>query len=81
MTECSNADINRAIRIITRYIVKELIKEKNCNENEAFQYLIKTGTYKMLQNKKTELYAESPEYVLDMLRDELSGDWEKWCRD
>lgn len=35
----------------------------------------------MLQNKKTELYAESPEYVLDMLRDELSGDWEKWCRD
>lgn len=81
MTECSNADINRAIRIITRYIVKELIKEKNCNENEAFQYLIKTGTYKILQNKKTELYAESPEYVLDMLRDELSGDWEKWCRD
>ena len=81
MTRCSNADINRSIRIIIKYIVKELAREINHSKNDIFQYLIKTGTYKMLQNKKTELYAESPEYVLDMLRDELSGDWERWCRD
>lgn len=81
MTRCSSRNVTESIRIITRYIIKELAKEKQCSENEAFQYFIKTGTYRILQDKYTELYTESPEYVLDTLRDEMSGDFEKWYRD
>ncbi len=45
---------------------------------KVLQYLLKTMTYDLLQDRNSELYAESPEYVWSMLQDEENGNMEKW---
>ncbi|MCM1296974.1 MAG: hypothetical protein NC311_15660 [Muribaculaceae bacterium] len=43
--------------------------------------LLKTSTYELLQDKDSRLYAEAPEYVYSMLKDEQNGNVESWIRD
>lgn len=73
-------NINKSIQIITQYMAESLMRTKGCTENQAIQFLITTHTYQLLRNKKTKLYAESPEYVMDMLKDEISQNWESWYK-
>lgn len=74
----STTNINKSIQIISFYLVQRLSKDKDCTQEKALQYLLKTMTYDLLQDRNSELYAESPEYVWSMLQDEENGNMEKW---
>lgn len=76
----SSININKSIRAISRYLVHQLSQKDNCSEEEALKKLLKTMTYELLQDKDSELFAESPEYVWSMLRDEEAGDMEQWAK-
>jgi hypothetical protein len=51
--------------------------QRNIPQNEAVELLLKTAVYEMLLDKETMLYTEPRECVLDMLNDELNGEYEK----
>lgn len=74
----SSVNINKSIQVISFYLVCRLSKEENCSSEEALKELLKTMTYELLQDKESCLYAESPEYVWSMLKDEKEGDMESW---
>lgn len=74
----SSVNINKSIQAISFYLVRRLSKEENCSSEEALKELLKTMTYELLQDKESRLYAESPEYVWSMLKDEKEGDMESW---
>lgn len=74
----SSVNINKSIQVISFYLVRRLSKEENCSSEEALKELLKTMTYELLQDKESRLYAESPEYVWSMLKDEKEGDMESW---
>lgn len=79
--KASSVNINKSIQVISLYLVRRLSEENNCTEEAALKRLLKTMTYELLQNKESELYAESPEYVWDMLKDEKSGNMEAWIKE
>ena len=74
----SSVNINKSIQAISFYLVRRLSKEENCSSEEALKELLKTMTYELLQDKESRLYAESPEYVWSMFKDEKEGDMESW---
>jgi hypothetical protein len=37
-----------------------------------------TKTYSVLMKADSQLYRESPAYVVDMVEEEQSGDWTRW---
>lgn len=74
----SSVNINKSIQAISVYLVHRLSKEENCSSEDALKELLKTMTYELLQDKASCLYAESPEYVWSMLKDEKAGDMESW---
>ena len=76
--KASSVNINKSIQAITVYLVHRLSKEENCSCEDALKELLKTMTYELLQDKESYLYAEAPEYVWSMLRDEKEGDMESW---
>lgn len=47
----------------------------------GIEKMLKTETYDLLQDRASELYAESPEYVWGMMQDERNGNWEAWLRE
>jgi len=65
---------------IITYVVKEVVKLNSVSTEEAIAGFMTTKTYKLLQSEKSKLYTESPEYVLDMLQSELSGDIVNWLK-
>lgn len=69
----SGADQKKAMRRIASFLVENIMIDKNCSRDEAVEYLIKTTVYAALMDEETELYLESREGVLDMLREELAG--------
>lgn len=68
----SSIDIEKSISVITEYLVKQICIKYKCSEDKALCDLIKTSTYALLQSKSSKLYAESPEYVFNLLTDELN---------
>ena len=49
------------------------MNEKGCSRNEAVELLIKTTVYEALMDEETDLYLESRESVLEILKEELAG--------
>lgn len=76
--KASSVNINKSIQAISRYLVHRISEEEKCSNDEALKKLLKTVTYEMLQDKETGLYAESAEYVWNMLKDEANGNLESW---
>lgn len=74
----SSVNINKSIQAISFYLVHRISEEENCSNEEALKKLLKTITYELLQDKETGLYAESPEYVWNMLQNEETGNIESW---
>lgn len=79
--KASSVNINKSIQVISLYLVHRISEEKNCSNEIALKKLLKTMTYELLQDKESELYAESPEYVWSMLKDEESGNIESWIKE
>ena len=79
--KASSVNINKSIQAISLYLVRRMSTEEGCSEEKAFTKILKTLTYEMLQDKGTELYAESPEYVWSMLQDEQNGNLESWTKE
>lgn len=77
----SSVNVNKSIQAISLYLVHRISEEENCSNEEAFKKLLKTITYELLQDRETGLYAESPEYVWNMFRDEKSGNIESWIKE
>ena len=76
----STVNINKSIQAISVYLVRNISHERNCTEEDALKSLLKTSTYELLQDKDSRLYAEAPEYVYSMLKDEQNGNVESWIR-
>lgn len=43
--------------------------------------MLKTETYDLLQDRDSELYAESSAYVWKLMQAERNGDWEEWLKE
>ncbi len=71
--KATSVNINKSIQAISVYLVHCISKEQNCSEEDALKKLLKTMTYEMLQDRETGLYAESSEFVWNMLKDEENG--------
>jgi len=79
--KASSVNINKSIQAISIYLVHRISKEKNCSNEIALKKLLKTMTYELLQDKESELYAESPEYVWSMFKDEENGNMVSWIKE
>lgn len=77
----SSVNLNKSIQAISLYLVHRISEEENCSNEEALKKLLKTITYELLQDRETGLYAESPEYVWNMLQDEENGNLESWIKE
>ena len=77
----SSVNLNKSIQAISLYLVHRISEEENCPNEEALKKLLKTITYELLQDRETGLYAESPEYVWNMLQDEENGNIEAWIKE
>ena len=67
------SDIKKVMRIISAYLVEELMKYKNITRDEALELLMQTTCYEALMDSETELYLESKEAVWEILKEELLG--------
>ena len=79
--KASSVNVNKSIQAISLYLVHRISEEENCSNEDALKKLLKTMTYELLQDKESELYAESPEYVWSMLDDEKNGNIESWIKE
>lgn len=79
--KASNVNINKSIQSISLYLVHCISEEENCSNEIALKKLLKTMTYELLQDKESELYAESSEYVWSMLKDEKNGNMDSWMKE
>ena len=61
------------MRNIAVFLVESMMNEKGCSRNEAVELLIKTTVYEALMDEETDLYLESRESVLEILKEELAG--------
>ena len=69
----TGADQKKAMRSIAAFLVEYIMNDKGCSRDEAVEFLIKTTVYAALMDKDTDLYLESREAVLDILKEELAG--------
>lgn len=69
----TSADQKKAMRSIAAFLVEYIMNDKECSRDEAVQFLIKTTVYAALMDEDTDLYLESREAVLDILKEELAG--------
>ena len=79
--KASSVNINRSIQAISLYLIHCISTEDQCSEEAALKKMLKTETYDLLQDRASELYAESPEYVWGMMQDERNGNCEAWLRE
>ena len=79
--KASSVNINKSIQVISLYLAHRISEEENCSNEAALKKLLKTMTYEVLQDKESELYAESPEYVWSMPCDEKNGNMESWIKE
>ena len=69
----TGAEQKKSMRSIAAYLVECIMKDENCSRDEAVERLIKTTVYAALMDEETDLYLESRESVLDILKEELAG--------
>lgn len=69
----TNADQKKVMRNIATFLVEYIMNSKGCSRDEAVELLIKTTVYAALMDEDTDLYLESRESVLDILKEELDG--------
>ena len=69
----TSANQKKAMRNIAVFLVESIMNEKGCSRNEAVELLIKTTVYEALMDEETDLYLESRESVLEILKEELAG--------
>lgn len=69
----TGADQKKAMRSIAVFLVEYIMNDKGCSRDEAVEFLIKTTVYAALMDADTDLYLESREAVLDILKEELAG--------
>ncbi len=69
----TSANQKKAMRNIAVFLVECMMNEKGCSRNEAVELLIKTTVYEALMDEETDLYLESRESVLEILKEELAG--------
>lgn len=79
--KASTVNINKSIQAISVYLVHRVSEKDNCSKETALKKLLKTMTYDLLQDRNSKLYAESPEYVWSMLKDEEEGNLESWLKE
>ena len=77
----SSVDINKSMQAISRYLVHRMSAEEHCSVEDALKKILKTISYELLQDRESELYAESPEYVWSILQGEKSGNIESWLKE
>ncbi len=63
----------KAMRNIATFLVEYIMNDRGCSRDEAVEFLIKTTVYAALMDENTDLYLESREAVLDILKEELAG--------
>jgi hypothetical protein len=73
--------IRLCIDALTADVGDLLAKERNISVTEALAQFMATKTYDLLFDEKSLLYLESAGYVYDMLKDELSGNWQRWVEE
>lgn len=76
--KATSVNISKSIQAMSVYLVHRISQEEHCIEAEALKKLLKTTTYELLQDKESGLYAESSEYIWNMLQDEKTGNMESW---
>lgn len=69
----SVVNINKSIQAITVYLVHCMAQKEDCSSKGALKKLLRSMTYELLQDRNSGLYAESAEYVWQMLLDEENG--------
>ena len=69
----TSAEQKKSMRSIAAYLVEYIMQDQNCSRDEAVEFLIKTTVYAALMDEETDLYLESREAVLDILKEELAG--------
>jgi hypothetical protein len=77
----TSVNIKKSIQAISIYLIHCISEEDNCSNEEALKKLLKTMTYELLQDKESGLYAESPEYVWSLLKDEKNGNLDSWTKE
>ena len=63
----------KAMRNIAVFLVEYIMKDKGYSRDEAVEFLMKTTVYAALMDEETDLYLESRESILDILKEELAG--------
>lgn len=69
----TSTEQKKSMRSIAAYLVEYIMKNQGCSRDEAVEFLIKTTVYAALMDEETDLYLESREAVLDILKEELAG--------
>jgi hypothetical protein len=69
----TSTEQKRTMRSIAAFLVEQIMKENGCSRDEAVEALMKTTVYEALMDADTDLYLESREAVLDILKEELAG--------
>ena len=69
----TSADQKKAMRNITVFLVEYIMKDKGYSRDKAVEFLMKTTVYAALMDEETDLYLESRESILDILKEELAG--------
>lgn len=64
----TDASQKKAMRNIATFLVEYIMNDKGFSRDEAVEFLIKTTVYEALMDEGTELYLESREAVLDILK-------------
>ena len=63
----------KAMRNIAVFLVEYIMEDKGYSRDEAVEFLMKTTLYAALMDEETDLYLESRESILDILKEELAG--------
>ncbi|MBP1567929.1 MAG: hypothetical protein J6U36_04730 [Oscillospiraceae bacterium] len=63
----------KSMRCIAAYLVEYIMNDQGCSRDTAVALLLKTTVYEALMDEETDLYLESREAVLDILKEEFAG--------
>ncbi|MDR2295900.1 MAG: hypothetical protein LBD95_03795 [Clostridiales Family XIII bacterium] len=78
MKEVNDNIVEICMESIAAQVADAYAEKHNIPVTDAMRLFMATKTYELLANPKSYLYLEAAPYVEDMLRAELSGDWESW---
>ena len=67
------SDIEFLQMSVTKKLIELLMTERNLSFQKAFELLSNSNTFRLLMDKETALYRESPYYVNLYLEEELAN--------